>query len=40
MGDLNGDLGDSLDNKGKRESNERGLKLLDLAIILTIVLLI
>ena len=31
MGDFNGDLGNSLGDKGKREPNERGLKLLSLA---------
>ena len=31
MGDFNGDLGDSLGDKGKREPNERGLKLLSFA---------
>ena len=33
MGDFNGDLGNSLGNKGRRvgEPNQRGLKLLDLA---------
>ena len=31
MGDFSGDLGNSLGNKGRRESNQRGLKLLDLA---------
>ena len=31
MGDFNGDLGNSLGNKGRREPNPRGLKLLDLA---------
>ena len=30
MGDFNGDLGNSLGDKGKREPNERGLKLLSL----------
>ena len=31
MGDFNGNLGNSLDNKGRREPSQRGLKLLDLA---------
>ena len=31
MGDFNGDLGNSLGNKGRREPNQRGLKLIDLA---------
>ena len=31
LGDLNGDLGNSLGDKGNYESNQRGLKLLDLA---------
>ena len=31
LGDLNGDLGNSLGNKGNYESNQHGLKLLDLA---------
>ena len=31
MGDFNGDLGNSLGDKGKREPNLRGLKLLDFA---------
>ena len=31
MGDFNGDVGNSLGNKSKREPNQRGLKLLDLA---------
>ena len=31
MGDFNGDLGNSLGNKGRREPNQHGLKLLDLA---------
>ena len=31
MGDFNGDLRDSLGDKGRREPNQRGLKLLDLA---------
>ena len=31
MGDFNGDLGNSLSDKGKREPNLRGLKLLDIA---------
>ena len=31
MGDFNGDLGNSLGDMGKREPNERGLKLLNLA---------
>ena len=31
MGDFNGDLGNSLGDKGKREPNSRGLKLLDFA---------
>ena len=31
MGDFNGDLGNSLGDKGKREPNERGLKLLSFA---------
>ena len=31
MGDFNGDLGNSQGNKGRREPNQRGLKLLDLA---------
>ena len=31
MGDFNRDLGNSLGNKGRREPNQRGLKLLDLA---------
>ena len=31
MGDFNGDLGNSLGDKGKREANPRGLKLLDFA---------
>ena len=31
MGDFNGDLGNSLGDKGKRETNLRGLKLLDFA---------
>ena len=30
MGDLNGDLGNSLAGKGKYEANDRGLKILDL----------
>ena len=29
MGDFNGDLGNSLGNKGKREPNQHGLKLLN-----------
>ena len=31
MGDFNGDLGNSLGNKSRREPNQCGLKLLDLA---------
>ena len=31
MGDFNGNLGNSLGNKGRREPNQHGLKLLDLA---------
>ena len=31
MGDFNGDLGNSLGDKSKREPNLRGLKLLDFA---------
>ena len=31
MGHFNGNLGNSLGNKGRREPNQRGLKLLDLA---------
>ena len=31
LGDLNGDLGNSLVDKGNYEPNQRGLKLLDLA---------
>ena len=31
MGDFNGDLGNSLGDKGKREPTERGLKLLSLS---------
>ena len=31
MGDFNGDPGNSLGNKGRREPNQRGLKLLNLA---------
>ena len=31
MGDFNGDLGNSLDEKSAREPNQRGLKLLELA---------
>ena len=31
MGDFNGDLGNSLCNKGQRKPNQRGLKLLDFA---------
>ena len=31
MGDFNGDLGNSLGDKGKRDPNERGLKLLSFA---------
>ena len=31
MGDFNGDLGNTLGNKGKREPNQGGLKLLDFA---------
>ena len=31
MGDFNGDLGNSLGNKGRREPNQRGLKLFNLA---------
>ena len=31
MGDFNGDLGNRLGDKGKREPNLRGLKLLDFA---------
>ena len=31
MGDFSGDLGNSLGSKGRRESNQRGLKLLDLS---------
>ena len=31
MGGFSGDLRNSLGNKGRRESNQRGLKLLDLA---------
>ena len=31
MGDFNGDLGNSLGNKGRREPSQRGLKLLDIA---------
>ena len=31
LGDLNGDLGNSLGDKGSYEPNQRGLKLLDLA---------
>ena len=31
LGDLNGDLGNSLGDKGNYEPNQRGLKLLDLA---------
>ena len=31
LGDLNGDLGDSLGDKGNYEPNQHGLKLLDLA---------
>ena len=30
MGGFNGDLGNSLGNKDRREPNQRGLKLLDL----------
>ena len=31
MGDFNGDLGNSLGDKAKHETNQRGLKLLDFA---------
>ena len=31
LGEFNGDLGNSLGDKGKREPNERGLKLLSFA---------
>ena len=40
MGDINGDLGNSLGDKGKREPNERGLKLLVLQMFLILALLI